>query len=538
MLSNAFARIPGIWSGLAETPRRKRRARRLGPWAIHSESLERRELPAAPYVLSGFSWNDPTHLTYSIAPDGVFWDHGVNNLNAVFDAKFGAGAWEVQIARALATWETVANVDFSPVPDSFKDQNALGRAQGDPRFGDIRFGGYGFANDTTTLAQTYFPPPNGSTAAGDVEINTSLNFGIGNNYDLYSVMLHELGHSLGLDHVSIPSEVMFPSYQGIRQGVSPGDVAGVQAIYGARTPDSYQAVGRGLNFGSAIDLGGMLDDAGAATLNGVSLCTPGDTEYFSVVAPPGSSGTLQVIAAGAGYSMLSPKISLYDSQGRLLDTQSNPSGWSTNAVANASGVLPGQRYFVTVGGATGDAFSVGSYGLRVAFSTRTVASPPPPPGGGGSGSSAAGSNNSFNTATRLGVISQAYLPNLTLSSGTETDYYVFRNARAGVYVVSAPGTQVRAFDAAGNLLATGVNQASVKFVRPRSTLYVQVSSSDGNAVPHYGVGITSAAPTPSAVRRRARREHVPAHQPQVVATPRQSAVPHWARPWAAGRGHS
>ena len=38
------------------------------------------------------------------------------------------------------------------------DFNVTGQYQGDPRFGDIRFGGYNF-NDNTMLARTYTPPP-------------------------------------------------------------------------------------------------------------------------------------------------------------------------------------------------------------------------------------------------------------------------------------------------------------------------------------------------------------------------------------------
>src|SRR4051794_18868462 len=95
-----------------------RRRLRL-PLLCSIERLERRELLAsADYVLTGFTWSNPTHITYSFAPDGVYWDHGVNNLHAVMDAKLGAGVWEAQIARALATWESAANVDFTLVPDS------------------------------------------------------------------------------------------------------------------------------------------------------------------------------------------------------------------------------------------------------------------------------------------------------------------------------------------------------------------------------------------------------------------------------------
>ena len=85
------------------------------------ERLEERALmtaiPGYDYVVTGYRWSNPARITYSIAPDGVLWDHGTNDLNAVFNAKFGTGGiWQAQIARALATWESVANINLVPWP--------------------------------------------------------------------------------------------------------------------------------------------------------------------------------------------------------------------------------------------------------------------------------------------------------------------------------------------------------------------------------------------------------------------------------------
>ncbi len=138
--------------------RTDRRTRRLC-----CDRLEERTLmsvtPGYDYVIQGESWPNPSHITYSIAPDGVWWDHGVDNLNATFNARFGtSGIWERQIALALATWESVANINIVPVADGPYDYNALGLAQGDPRFGDIRVGGYAFPDTTITLPRRVFHP--------------------------------------------------------------------------------------------------------------------------------------------------------------------------------------------------------------------------------------------------------------------------------------------------------------------------------------------------------------------------------------------
>jgi len=284
----------------------------------------------------------------------------IRTRSAVWSAKFGtSGTWQAQIARALATWESVANINLVPVTDGSYELNVLGNAQSDPRFGDIRFGGYPFHNNTTTLAQTYFPPPNGSTAAGDVEVNTTLNFNINSTYDVYSVLLHETGHSLGLDHAKNPAVVMYPVYGGLRTGLTADDIAGIQAIYGARPLDSYQQQGLGYGFSSAVDVSAGLLSANQTGVSSVSLPSIGSAEYFSFVAPSYASGAIQVTVAAGNISMLSPEVTLYDAAGNQLAQAANPSAWSDNVTATVQGVVPGQRYYVKVTGATNDVFSVG-----------------------------------------------------------------------------------------------------------------------------------------------------------------------------------
>jgi len=112
-----------------------------------------------------------------------------------------------------------------------------------------------------------------------------MDYNIGSTYDLYSVILHETGHSLGLGEAPNPAEVMATAYGGIRTGLEPGDLAGIQAIYGARTLDGYQSQGIGIGPGDPIDLSSNLAASNQAVISGVSLSSIGSTEYFSFVAP-------------------------------------------------------------------------------------------------------------------------------------------------------------------------------------------------------------------------------------------------------------
>ncbi len=474
--------------------------------------------PGYDYVLTGESWPNPSHITYSIAPDGVFWDHGTNNLNATFNAKFGtSGIWQRQIALALATWESVANINIVPVSDGPYALNTLGLAHGDPRFGDIRFGGYTFPDTTITLAQTYFPPPNGSTAAGDVEINTSMNFNIGSTYDLYSVVLHETGHSLGLNEAPNPAEVMAIDYGGLRTGLEPGDIAGIQAIYGARTLDSHQSQGIGVGFGDPIDLSKNLAASNQAVISGDSLSSIGSTEYYSFVAPSYASGTLHVTAAAGNISMLSPQVSIYNASGTLLAQASNPSAWSDNVTASVPAVVPGQRYYMAVTGDTGTYFDAGAYQLVVSLPqssppispaptprpvvptpTPTPQLPPvvsPPP---------SATNTSPQTATRLGQVTQTTLPNLSFSSGLTVEYFDFQSGAAGAYQLNAPGASIQVFNARGRLIAQGTNQVNVSNSRAGTAFYLKVRPATSPPVKSYSLSISLRSLLVATVRKTTR----------------------------------
>ncbi|WP_406699484.1 matrixin family metalloprotease [Singulisphaera sp. Ch08] len=462
------------------------------------------------YILSGTRWVNPSHITYSVAPDGVLWDHGTSNLNAAFNAKFGNGVWQRQFALALATWQSVANINIAQVSDSALGFGTFGKSQGDPRFGDIRLGGAPFSNSSNpTLAIGYYPPPQGTTEAGDLEINTTKNFTIGGGggYDLYSVLLHETGHALGLDHSLNPNTVMFANYEGVRAGLRPEDIAGIQAIYGPRTLDAYQARGLGLGWSSAIDVTAGLGSVRQTTVGNVALNSIGATEYFTVIAPSTPGATLQVTAAAGNVSLLSPKISLYDGAGNLLGAAANPSAWSNNVSVTTAQIVPGQRYFVAVTGATSDAFAIGAYQLQVAFTGGTspnnpAVTPPQvtPPGmitappviGSKVGPDRFESNNTFALATNLGAVPGAVtVANLTLDTSSDLDNFIFRNGKAGVYRVTATGAAIRIFDGYGNQLAAGTGDVSIRIFKPRTSLYVQISSATGTENANYSLIVSA-----------------------------------------------
>jgi len=57
---------------------------------------------------------------------------------------------------------------------------------------------------------------------------------IGVNTDLFSMALHELGHSLGLGHSDDPTAVMYPYYKMVTTLAAP-DIASILTLYAAQT---------------------------------------------------------------------------------------------------------------------------------------------------------------------------------------------------------------------------------------------------------------------------------------------------------------
>lgn len=446
-------------------------AKKRPPFRPMLEALEDRLVP---YALSGSQWAG-VDLSASYLPDGTLMTGGyASGLFGLLDPRDPTATWQREFARALQTWASVSPLNFHFVLDDGSPVGTPGLAQGDPRFGDIRLG----ARPIAALASAWFPSSTW-TGGGDVSLSTDYTFHIGTMIDLYSVLIHEVGHALGLEH-STAGTVMYSTITGVYTGLTADDVAGIQALYGPRRADGYDAVASNDTLASATALA---LSSGAATVN-ADLTTLADVDYYRVSVPLGSDGTATVALEASGRSLLSPKLSVYDATGNLVAVADAAGAYGVTVTANLIDLVAGQTYYLVADGSTDDVFGLGAYQLRVQFG----GSSPPPPAPPQPDSSEP--NDTAAAATALGTITRASAPGRTLHSSMDVDFYSFVAASKGTYVLSLSfGTGAGTLSAAvlsaqQSVLASGQSQAGTLTLSVRLSAgrlyYVRVSSPSGD----------------------------------------------------------
>lgn len=434
--------------------------RQTSPKRLTVELLEDRLTPT-----TGVAWYDAGSLSLSFVPDGTAAGSGtVSSLGAVLGTA-SPSTWQREILRAYQTWASVTNVNIGLAADSGLMLGAAGLPQEDPRFGDIRVSARPLGVGQSIAQASGFGYADG-TWAGDMVLNSNMTFGT-SGYDLFSVALHEAGHSLSLlDNPTDPTAAMWSVYSK-RIGLNAADVAAIQALYGVRSADPYEGSAGNGTTATAFNLTAN----GNLTAITADLTTAGDADVYRFTTPSvftGASG-LRINLEAAGISLLTARVTVLNAAGQVVASAVATDPLSNNVSVVVPNYQASTTYYVKVEGASGDVFSVGAYNLRLKYSPLAYGT-----------SAVTGSqyvnleytaNDTRSMATTLGMINSAHSTTFTavgaLTHTSDVDWYkITPNAAAaftgtlsvGLVPLSGNGfrPQVAVYDAQGALLPSAV----------------------------------------------------------------------------------
>jgi hypothetical protein len=187
-----------------------------------------------PFLASNFQWPQPNGIGNPITISYSYSNLLGGSIANVSDQELRAATEE-----ALLVWAAYAPIDFIEVEDTGPNPTESENSYAASNHAEIRIGAHTIDGSRGgELAHAYFPFSTTEGLAGDLHLDADEDWTRNNGGYLVEVLLHEIGHVLGLEHVDNVDAIMNPfivqRFNGVGQAdLLVDDVDGIRSIYGS-----------------------------------------------------------------------------------------------------------------------------------------------------------------------------------------------------------------------------------------------------------------------------------------------------------------
>jgi hypothetical protein len=187
------------------------------------------------YKLSGWRWNalNPQIKMY-LRNDAYLKNEKLDPISTASAVVSATKTWEAATTKNLFADTSIVTISTTKTADKYDGSNVIAFKPFTST--NAKALAYSRTYYTTTKVGGYYP-----AVESDLSFNTLFNWetaGTGSYYDVQTVALHELGHTLGLGDIyndpilsADKSEIM-NSYTGVKRTLGNGDKTGIWTLYG------------------------------------------------------------------------------------------------------------------------------------------------------------------------------------------------------------------------------------------------------------------------------------------------------------------